>query len=72
MRSKRLKKELYIVAGCFIVAVASKFYSIIKYNTGWRELTGQLHIVVIIALSIWDVSILRMKNIAPHNRNTNG
>ena len=61
MRSKRLKKELYIVAGCFIVAVASKFYSIIKYNTGWRELTGQLHIVVIIALSIWVlISVFRL------------
>ncbi len=58
IKGKRLKKELYILLGCFIVALALNIYSIIKYDTDWSELTSQIHIVVIVALSMWILIII--------------
>ena len=61
IKSKKLKKELIILVACFIISVLLNIYSIVKYKTDWSELIGQMHIVVLIAVSLWVlISIFRL------------
>ena len=51
--SKRIKKELYILLGCFIVAFAANIIAIIIYKTSWVETFSQIGYVVVITLYLY-------------------
>ncbi len=53
-----IKREIYILIGCFIVALVLNIYSIAKFKTDWSELIGQLHIVILFALFIYIIVFL--------------
>jgi energy-converting hydrogenase Eha subunit C len=51
--AQRIKKELYILLGCFAAACTLNAISIILYKTPWYELFTQIGYVVIIAVCIY-------------------
>ena len=51
--SKRIKKELYILLGCFIVAFAVNLIAIIIYKTSWVEILSQIGYVLVITLFLY-------------------
>lgn len=53
LKANLLKRELAILAICFIAAFLLNVYSIIKYNTNWIELATCLHIVIILSFLIY-------------------
>ena len=53
IKAKQIKKELIILLVCLLAALGLNIYSIIKYNTDWSELIGQLHIVILVALLLY-------------------
>jgi len=58
---KRRKKELLAWILCFTFMVIVNVISIIKYNTPWRELYSQLHIVFFLSIVFYViVLIIRM------------
>lgn len=46
---QRITRELLIFGGCFLVALAVNIYSIIQFNTEWKELITTLHITLAVA-----------------------
>ncbi|MDX1285520.1 MAG: hypothetical protein R3182_10930 [Draconibacterium sp.] len=53
IKAKQIKKELLILLVCLLAAIGLNIYSIIKYNTDWSELIGQLHIVILVAVLLY-------------------
>lgn len=51
--SQRIKKELYILLGCFFIAFIVNILSIIIYKTRWNEVFTQLGYVVVISLALY-------------------
>lgn len=51
--AQRIKKELYILLGCFAVACILNAISIILYKTPWFEIFTQIGYVVIITVGIY-------------------
>lgn len=49
----QIKKEIIIFLISLLAAIGLNVYSIVKYNTDWAELLGQLHTVIFIALIIY-------------------
>jgi len=57
---KTIRRELMILVISFIAAIIINIIAIIKYNTSWKELFTQLHIVILLVLVIYFFSgILR-------------
>jgi len=56
--SKRLKKEILIIAICFIVASIINIISVIIYKTPWYEIFTQIGYVLVITLVIYFMVIL--------------
>ena len=55
--SKRQKKELWWLAGCFCAAVLMNVFAIIGYNTSWSELYTQILWVLIITFVLYAISV---------------
>lgn len=51
--SKRLKKEILIIAICFIVASIINIISVIIYKTPWYEIFTQVGYVIVITLILY-------------------
>ena len=51
--SRRLKKEIYILYACFIIAFLINIFSIITFKTPWHEMFTQIGYVVIITLILY-------------------
>jgi uncharacterized membrane protein len=51
--AKRIKKELYILLGCFALACILNVISIILFQTEWLEVFTQIGYVLIITFSIY-------------------
>lgn len=49
----QIKKEIIIFGISFMAALGLNVYAIIKYQTAWAELFGQLHTVIFIGLIIY-------------------
>ena len=56
--SKKVKRELYILLGCFVVAVLINISAIVYYNTFWRELITQIGYEIVIAVSLYLVILI--------------
>ena len=56
--SKRIKIELYKIIIFFVIANIMNLFSIIKFDTKWSELITQLHIVVLLTLFFYLVSVI--------------
>lgn len=56
--AKTIKRELIILAVCLVSAVILNIYSIIRYETAWRELYSQLHVVLAVAVVIYVLVLL--------------
>jgi len=50
---RRIARELRIFLGCFVLALGLNVYSIIKYQTEWKELLTTLHITLALAVVIY-------------------
>jgi hypothetical protein len=50
---KMLRREFYIILGCFIVACLVNVGAIIAYDRPWSELYSQIGFVVFITGGIW-------------------
>lgn len=46
---KKIKKELYILLGCFVFASILNVISIVLFKTAWQEVFTQIGYVLIIA-----------------------
>lgn len=51
--SKRIKRELYILLGCFIVATLINIVSIAIFHTSWIEILTQAGYVSAIAIVLY-------------------
>lgn len=59
--SKRLKKEIYILSTCFIIAFLINIFSIIAFKTPWYEIFTQIgYVLVITLISYLLVAIVRV------------
>jgi hypothetical protein len=50
---RRIARELRIFLGCFVLALGLNVYSIVKYQTEWKELLTTLHITLALAVVIY-------------------
>jgi glucan phosphoethanolaminetransferase (alkaline phosphatase superfamily) len=59
--SRRLKKEIYILSTCFIIAFLINIFSIITFKTPWYEIFTQIgYVLVITLISYLLVAIVRV------------
>jgi hypothetical protein len=57
---RQIIRELLIFAGCILAALVVNVYSIIRFNTEWKELITTLHITLALALVFFVlVAVLR-------------
>ena len=54
----RIKREIIWLLGSLLVSIIFNIYSIIKYNTAWKEMITQLHVVIILAVIIYFLLVL--------------
>jgi hypothetical protein len=47
------KRELYMLLACFLLANALNVYSIVAYNSRWKELYSSLWYVILVCLGIY-------------------
>jgi hypothetical protein len=50
---RRILREARIFLGCFVLALGVNIFSIIKYQTAWKELLTTLHITLVVAIVIY-------------------
>ncbi len=55
---KRIKIELIKLLVFFSIAMGLNIYSINNYETDWSELLSQFHIVLIITIILYSVSLI--------------
>lgn len=51
--SRRLKKEIYILSTCFIIAFLINIFSIITFKTPWYEIFTQIGYVIVITFVLY-------------------
>lgn len=51
--SRRLKKEIYILSTCFIIAFLINIFSIIAFKTPWYEIFTQIGYVIVITFVLY-------------------
>ncbi len=51
--SKRLKKEIYVLSTCFILAFLINISSIVTFRTPWYEMFTQLGYVAVITFILY-------------------
>lgn len=56
--AKTIRRELIILLVCLVSAFLLNVYSIIKYETAWRELYSQFHIVLAVWIVIYVLVLL--------------
>ncbi|MGD0520110.1 MAG: hypothetical protein ABSA48_02535 [Terracidiphilus sp.] len=57
---RQIIRELQIIAGCILAALVVNVYSIIRFNTEWKELITTLNINLALALVFFVlVAVLR-------------
>ena len=56
--SSQIKRELKWLLGILVISILFNIFSIIKYNTAWRELVTQLHIVLFLTLILYFLILL--------------
>lgn len=56
--SKRLKKELYILVACFVIASIINLIAIVVYKTPWYELFTQVGYVGVITILLYVILLL--------------
>ena len=54
----RIRRELIWLLGSLLASIIFNIYSIIKFNTAWKELITQIHVVVILAIVIYFLLVL--------------
>jgi presenilin-like A22 family membrane protease len=52
------KNELIIISLCFIVALIFNIVSIIKFETSWKELFTQIHVVLILTVLFYVIILI--------------
>jgi hypothetical protein len=55
---KQKKRELCILAGCFLLANLFNVLAIALYQTSWRELFTQMPVIILIAVLLYFTSVL--------------
>jgi hypothetical protein len=55
---RRIFTEALIFAFCFVAALAVNAYSIVHFNTEWKELFTTLHITLAVAFVFFGVLVL--------------
>lgn len=56
--SKRIQKELYILAATFSVAFIINLFAILKFKTPWYEIFTQIGFVVVITFILYLIVLL--------------
>ena len=56
--TSRIKKELTWLIGSFIFSIIFNVYSIIRYDTAWKELFTQIHVLLILTLLVYFLLLL--------------
>ncbi len=56
--AKYIRREIIILLVCLVSAILLNVYSIIKYQTAWRELYSQIHIVLAVWIVIYVLVLL--------------
>ena len=51
--SKQLRREAWILLGCFLAACAVNAGAILAYDRPWSELFTQIGYVIVLALALW-------------------
>lgn len=51
--AQKVKRELYILLGCFIFAFLLNITAIIIYKTSWIEIFTQIGYVIVIAVGLY-------------------
>ena len=54
----RIKKELIWLLVSIVISILINIHSIIKFNTAWKELLTQIHVILILALIIYFLVML--------------
>jgi hypothetical protein len=55
---KQKKQELYILAGCFLLANLLNVLGIAMFKTSWRELFTQLPVIIVITILLYVAVVL--------------
>lgn len=55
IKTKTIKRELWIFLGIFLVSFLLNIYSILHYKTSWSELYTHLHVIVLITIFVYCV-----------------
>ena len=56
--TSKLKRELIILAMSCVAALFLNIYSLVKSKTDWSEISGQLHVVVMVAIIIYGLVLV--------------
>ena len=56
--TSRIKKELTWLIGSFIFSIIFNVYSIIRFDTDWKEIITQIHVYLILALLVYFLLLL--------------
>lgn len=58
IKSKQIKRELYIALAAFAIAIMLNIYAILKYKTQWTELFSQLGYVLALSVVIYLLALV--------------
>jgi hypothetical protein len=58
IKAKTKKRELLFFIICFILANCINIYSIIKYSSPWNELYKTIHIVILLTIFIYFLTLI--------------
>jgi hypothetical protein len=53
IKGKTIRRELFVLLVCIIIAFGLNIYSIIAYHTEWKELFTTFHLVLLLGLVIY-------------------
>jgi len=56
--ARRIKKELGWLLVSFVISILFNIYSIIKFDTAWKELITQFHIILILTVITYFLVLL--------------
>lgn len=58
IKGDRIKREILKFSIFLFIAIGLNIYSIIRYKTHWSELYSQIHIILLLALFLYAISLV--------------
>lgn len=56
--AKQVRRELFILLACFVIAEGVNIFSMVKYETPWTEFFTQIGFVLIIMAALYIILVL--------------